>query len=541
MEGSVMSSKLVKGTAILTIGLFLSKALGLLYLIPFYAIVGEENIGLYQYAYIPYNIALAIAISGAPLAISKYVSKYNALGDYATGRKMLKSGLTVMAITGVVSFLALYLLAEPIAHLVRADEEQIFTVEEIASVIRWVSYALLAVPMMSVVRGFLQGYHKMEPTAVSQLVEQIVRIIVVLAGAWFVVNFLQESPKIAVNFAVFAAFIGALASLAVLFRYWKKYKPEFDYLLANSPPAADVSIKDMYKEVIAYIIPFVLVGVINPLYQFVDMITFNSAMKSIGLAKVSDTYLGMLNLLTHKFVMIPVMVATGFSMALIPVITEYHAKKDQKGITRSLDQTYQIMLYLTVPLVIGLMVLSNEFYHFLYEKSPVGASILESYAPVAILFGLYTVTAAILQGIDRHKWIIFTSLLGLLIKLAINIPLIKLFETNGAILATGIGYFVAVGLNIAIITKTLHYRSKMVFRRLILIGILNVVMLIAVVFTLKGLTAISPVDGKMHAFLYILICATVGGIIYGYLSLKTGLAQKLFGKRLTRFTDKLGF
>ena len=83
---------------------------------------------------------------------------------------------------------------------------------------------------------------------------------------------------------------------------------------------------------------------------------------------------------------------------------------------------------------------------------------------------LYTVTAAILQGIDRHKWIFLTSLLGLLFKLVINIPLIKLFETNGAIIATAIGYTVAVGLNIAIITKALHYRSKMVFRRIILIG-----------------------------------------------------------------------
>ena len=89
----------------------------------------------------------------------------------------------------------------------------------------------------------------------------------------------------------------------------------------------------------------------------------------------------------------------------------------------------------------------------------VGAEILASYAPVAILFGLYTVTAAILQGIDRHKWIVFTSLLGLLFKLALNIPLIKLFETNGAILATAIGYTIAVGINIAVITKVLHYRS----------------------------------------------------------------------------------
>ncbi|MEK3933830.1 polysaccharide biosynthesis protein [Sporosarcina sp. FSL W7-1349] len=535
-----MSSNLVKGTAILTIGLFLSKALGLLYVIPFYAIVGKESIVLYQYAYIPYNIALSLAISGAPLAFSKYTAKYNAIGDYATGRKLMKSGLLAMALTGIVSFLVLYFMAEPIAHMVRKDDEQIFTIEEIASVIRWVSFALIVVPIMSLVRGFLQGYQKFEPTSVSQLVEQIVRILFVLAGAFIVVNFLHESPRTAVNFAVFAAFIGALASLFVLYLYWKKYKPEFDHLLANSPPAANVSFRNMYKELFAYIFPFILVGVINPLYQFVDMVTFNEAMVSIGLAKVSDIYLSMLNFLTHKIVMIPVMVATGFSMALIPVITSYYANQNQKGIVRSLDQTYQIMLFLTVPMVIGLIVLSNEFYLFLYEKDEMGAAVLAYYAPVAILFGLYTVTASILQGIDRHKWIVFTSLLGLLLKLALNIPLIKLFETNGAILATAIGYTVAVGTNIVIITKTLQYRSQMVVRRLILIGILNAIMLAAVLLTLKVLNLFGGADTKMQALLYILVCAAVGAGVYGYLSLKVGLAQKLFGARLKRLTSKFG-
>ena len=198
------------------------------------------------------------------------------------------------------------------------------------------------------------------------------------------------------------------------------------------------------------------------------------------------------------------------------------------------------MLYLTVPMVLGLIVLSNEFYTFLYDADPVGADILATYAPVAILFGLFSVTAAILQGIDRHKWIIFTSLTGLLFKMILNIPLIKLFEVNGAIAATAIGYAVAVGINIYVISRVLHYRSTMVFRRLILIGIFNVIMIIAVYFTLKGLLAISPVDGKMQALLYVLICAFVGAVIYGALSLKSGLAQKLFGDRLTRITKKLG-
>ena len=535
-----MASNLLKGTAILTIGLFLSKALGLFYVIPFYAIVGDESVGLYQYAYIPYNLALAVAVSGAPLAISKFVSKYNALGDYATGRKLMKSGMLVMSITGFLSFLGLFFLANPIAELVIKSDEQIFTVNDIATVIRWVSFALLAVPLLSIARGFLQGYQKFEPTSVSQLIEQIIRIIVVLVGAYVVVNVLGLSPRISVQFAVFAAFIGAVAGLWSLYYYWKKYQEEFDYLLSNSPPASALPLKQIYKEILTYVLPFVLVGTINPIYQFVDMVTFNGAMSSIGLAGVSDLYLTKLNFLTHKIVMIPVMVATGFSMALISIITKDYTMKNQKGVTRSLDQTYQIMLFLTIPMVIGLIVLNSEVYQFLYEYDVAGASVLAAYAPVAILFAMFTVTAAILQGIDHHKWIVLTSLLGLLIKMLINIPLIKLFETNGAILATAIGYSVAVGINLFVIRKALNYKSEMVIRRLFLILAFNAVMFVGVWLTNKGLNMAHIPVGRWQALLYVMIGSGVGMVIYGFLALKSGLAQQLFGDRLTRIMQRIG-
>lgn len=177
-------SSLMKSTAILTIGMFLSKVLGLVYVFPFYAIIGQENVALYSYAYIPYTIMLSVAISGAPIAVSKFVSKYNSIGDYESGRKLVKSGLLIMTITGFLSFLVLYLLATPIAHLVIKDEEQVFSVAQIASVIRWVSFALIVVPFMSLVRGFFQGYDHMKPTAISQLIEQIVRIIALLIGSF---------------------------------------------------------------------------------------------------------------------------------------------------------------------------------------------------------------------------------------------------------------------------------------------------------------------------------------------------------------------
>ena len=116
----------------------------ILYIIPFYQIIGEEYIGLYQYAYVPYSIMLAIAVSGVPVAVSKFVAKYNALGDYATGRKLVKSSMVLMSITGILGFIVLYFLAEPIAHLVIKDDDALINVQDVATVIKYVSFALLS-------------------------------------------------------------------------------------------------------------------------------------------------------------------------------------------------------------------------------------------------------------------------------------------------------------------------------------------------------------------------------------------------------------
>ena len=538
-----MASNLLKGTMILTVGLLLSRILGVLYVIPLYQIVGEKYMALYQYAYVPYSIMLAIAVSGIPIAVSKFVSKYNALGDYATGRKLVKSSMVLMSITGILGFIVLYSLAEPIAQLVIKNDESFFTIKDVASVIKYVSFAVIIVPLMSLIRGFFQGYQHMTPTAISQLLEQIVRILFVLVGAFFVIKVFNGTEKTAISFAVFAAFIGAIAGLIILYWYWKKLKPEFNDLLTSSGNVtSNVSLKEIYKEILIYTVPFALVGIINPLFQFIDMITFNRAMLMIGkTADISNTYLGMLNMYTHKIVMIPVMLATGFSMTLIPLITSYYAKQDFGQVRKSLDQSFQILLFLTLPAALGISVLANEFYHVFYEQSDTGATVLAHYAPVAILFALYPVTTSILQGIDRQKLIILNLLLGILTKLVLNTPLIKTFETDGAILATACGYIVAISLNMFAIRKTLHYKSNMVMRRIFLIMVVNVGMLSLVFIVKWGLEKVFSIDNKFEALLVIIVCATIGAAFYGFVTLRLGLAQKLFGERLTRFTKKIGF
>lgn len=535
-------SSLVKGTMILTLGMFLSKVLGLIYIFPFYAIVGEENVALYQYAYIPYSIMLSIAVSGAPVAVSKFVSKYNSMGDYEAGRRLLKSGLLTMIVTGFLTFIALFLLAKPIAGIIISSDEQAFTVDQVATVIRWVSFALIVVPFMSLWRGFFQGYGKMEPTAVSQLVEQIIRVIFLLGGSFAIVVLFNGKEETAISLSVFAAFVGAISGLLVLVYFWNKYKPEFNGLRQQSVSKSDLNLKDIYSEVIRYSVPVIFVGLSNMLFQLVDLLTFNRAMASIGLASVSDLYLSMINFTTHKVVIIPVMLATGLSLALVPLMTKYYTQNKLDTLRSTMDKTYQILFFITLPAVIGISLLSYEIYYMLYSESEMGASILAHYAPVAILFALFSVTAALLQGINYQKWIVFSLLTGLLVKIMLNIPLIKLLQADGAIISTAIGYIVTVTINLLVLRKILDYRSEVVKRRMILIFLLTAIMAICVFITHQGIIAIfGPVESKWYAIIVTFICVGVGVAVYGYLSLRMRLAQKLLGDRVTKIAKKLGF
>src|SRR5690606_17747972 len=240
---------------------------------------------------------------------SKYIAKYNALGEYAVGRKLFKSGMVVMFATGILSFALMYGLA-PLFAKISLNGVDDYSIDEVATVIRAVSFALIIIPIMSLIRGFFQGHQSMGPSAVSTVVEQIARIVFLLAGAFIVLYVLNGTIVTAMSVATFAAFIGGIASLIVLLWYWKKRKPGLDELLQHNKGTLDVSLPSMYKEIIMYAFPFILVGIANPLYQFIDQTTFTKAMALVGNSARALDELGILNVTTHKLVIIPVSLAT---------------------------------------------------------------------------------------------------------------------------------------------------------------------------------------------------------------------------------------
>lgn len=536
-----MSSKLIRGTFILTLGTIISKVLGLLYVIPFYQIVGPEGTALYQYSYIPYTIFISIATAGVPLAVSKFISKYNALEEYAVGRRLFKSGLVMMLLTGIAAFLILYLSAPLIAEMIITKEEDVGSrSKDIITVIRAVSFALIVIPFMSLIRGFFQGHQSMGPSAVSQVVEQIVRIAFTLAGAYIVINFLNGSLVTAVSVATFAAFVGAIGSLLVLFWYWYKRKPYLDQLLEQDRGTEQVSLKEIYKEIIIYAAPFVFVGVANPLFQAIDQVTFTRAMEGIGHSyKVAEAAFSILNFESHKIVIIPVSLATGFSLALVPSITKAFVESDRKALKQQLNQTFQVLLFLTLPAAIGLSLLAEPIYTVFYEHKELGFEVLGAYAPVGILFSLFLVTSSILQGINEQRWTVLSLLVGLLIKLSLNISLITMFETKGAVYATALGYIGAILIQLLVIKNYAKYPFLFVWRRSLLIVIFAGIMWAGTEIVYKLLLLVLTPASKFESLVIIIACAGVGAVIYFYLGLKSGLVNRLFGDRVDRIKRKL--
>ncbi|WP_179194376.1 oligosaccharide flippase family protein, partial [Bacillus sp. S1-R2T1-FB] len=142
------------------------------------------------YGYIPYTIFLSIATAGVPLAVSKFVSKYNALGDYKASRRMFRSGMVMMIVTGVLSFLLLYMTAPLFAEAMLGKQSVHSNIGEGTTIIRLVRFALIVVPAASLIRGYFQVHQSMGPTTVSQIIEQIIRICFLLAGRFIVITVL---------------------------------------------------------------------------------------------------------------------------------------------------------------------------------------------------------------------------------------------------------------------------------------------------------------------------------------------------------------
>jgi O-antigen/teichoic acid export membrane protein len=515
-----VESKLVRGTFFLTAASLISKILGFIYIIPFTALVGTQGYVLYKYAYGPYTILLSISTIGLPLAVSKFVSKYNELGNYRVGLTLLKYGMYLMVISGGISFTALYFSAPFLAGLLIDPNDQTGnSIEDVQFVIRLVSFALLIIPAMSIFRGYFQGSQSMGPSALSTVIEQVVRIVFILAGAFVTIHIFNSSLTNAVGIATFAAFIGGIAGLIVLLIVFFKRRELIKKQRDMSPNNEDINVISMFKELIGYAIPFVISGLAIPIYQNIDTFTINKLFQSIGYkldeAETINSVIGLAQIL----VMVPVSLATAFGMSLIPGITSDFTSGRVLEVRRKISKTIQILLFFTLPAAMGLCILGDPIYIMVFglENSPeIGGVILQWYSLAAVFFALFTVTAAIMQGINEQKKLIIGIILGIFLKIVLNFILVPYLKEAGPILATYIGFIVSILYNIYIIKKTIHYKLSPLLRSLKGVLMLVLAMSVAVwcVELITELWVSNVVSAYYRALVTSIISISVGLLIY---------------------------
>ena len=526
--------KMVRGSLWMTVGNVLSRLLGAIYIIPWYAWMGENGKlanSLFNKGYNVYALFLMIATAGIPGAIAKQISYYNSLNEYKISQRLFKRTLIIMAGFGVVCAGVMYLFSPVLA----AGDPNLIPV------MRALSIAILIFPSMSVIRGYFQGNQDMMPSAVSQIVEQIARVFYMLLATFIIIKVAQGSYVTAVIHSTFAAFIGMLGAYGALIWFYRKQKPEMDRLIAGSNNEIKVSENGLIKEMIKEAIPFIIVGSAITIFKLVDQYTFEKIMS--GFTNFSKDQLSALFSIfsanPDKLVMITISLATGMAMTSLPLITEAFTKKDEAGLAKLVSDNIQLLFLIMMPATFGMVVLAEPMYVLFYQPDTLGVNVLIQASYVGLIMGYFILVSTTLQGLYKNGDAIFNLGVGLLVKIILQYPMIRGFEVYGPLMASAIGFAVSAYL----MTKRIHQITKfnysLTIRRIILVFILSMIMSGSVLLVRSFLYLFLNPERKFQAAIIVLLSVAVGVAVYGWLALKTRLADKLLGEKVAKIRTKL--
>ena len=206
----------LKGTIVASVAIIISKILGILYVIPFYKIIGESGGVLYSYAYNIYNLFLNISTAGIPIALSMIISEYIAKDQLDAKERTFKTGKKIILTFSIISFLILFVFSDYLAMFMVKDVTGTSPIKDISLVIKAISISIIITPYISVLRGYLQGHKFISPGSISQVWEQLIRIAVILIGSYVSIKILKTSIPIGVSVALTGAFFGALGAYIYL-------------------------------------------------------------------------------------------------------------------------------------------------------------------------------------------------------------------------------------------------------------------------------------------------------------------------------------
>lgn len=534
------SNHFVKGAAILGIAGLLSKLLGALYRIPYQNITGDIGLYVYMQVYPLYTTLLILATAGFPIAISKIVSERLALGDTSGARRAFRIASVSLIIMGLFFFFLLYFGAPLIAQMM-GDEHLTLPLKAVA-------WSLPFVPIAAILRGYFQGQQDMMPTGVSQVVEQLFRVIFILAAAYWMMTAYNDA-YLAGTGAVFAALPGAIGAILVLLYYWRRNNLGQSSVESAATLLSGVqtwSNREILRSLLFYALPICLGSLVLPLIPLVDSMTV------VNLLQWSHTPEDAAKLLKGAYdrgqplIQFGTFFATSLSLALVPAISEAVTKKQIQVIANRTEVAIRLTLLLGLPASFGLALLVEPINIMLYgDTSGTEALAIQSFT---ILFATLSIaTSGILQGLGEVTLPARHLLIGVVVKLVLNLALIPLWGISGAAMSTVLAYVVAMALNMFAIRR--HIKMKWNLNRFLVKPTIAVLAMSVLVMVVEWVTT-HVLGGFIHSdrMLYTLVglaAVMTGGVVYVVALLLTGgisvddLRMMPKGKKLLSFFTKV--
>lgn len=529
-------SSFLEGAFIATLCIIISKVLGVIYVIPFYDIIGEQGGTLYGYAYNIYNVFLTISSAGIPLAISKLTSEYNTLNQQDKKTRMYNLATKAIMIFSISAFLICFIFAPQLSNLIIGELEGGNTLEDVTFVIRIISFALLVIPFLSIERGYLQGHRYIKEPSTSQVIEQIVRIAVILIGSYICTYILKLPTRYAVGISVFAACIGGIATYIYLNNIVKKNKKQIG--LDIKPKTTKEEDKEIIKKIIFYSIPFIIINLANTLYTSTDMVLVIRTLPKLGFSATDTEFISsVFTTWGVKFNTIITSISTGLIVSLIPNMVKDYTEKNMVAVNNNFNKCLKIILLIIAPLSIFLSGMSNSLWNVFYGTSTYGPMIIKYSIIITIFDCLYMVNNSLLQSLNKPKIIYSSVILGLLTNLILDVPLMNLFyELNlpayyGATTATLLGFLVSNSLSIVYLKRTMEFNYKETLKTIPRF-IISVIVLVIMLFGFNKILPTNSSSRLLQVFNLAISGIVCGGVylLINFKHIKDLLPQKILKK-----------
>ncbi|PKM93462.1 MAG: hypothetical protein CVU84_15885 [Firmicutes bacterium HGW-Firmicutes-1] len=506
---SKQPERFVKGAIILSLAGIVAKFVSVFYRIPLVYLVGDEGIGLYQTVFPIFSILIAAGFIGIPNALSKLIAEDVAVGNIKGARKTFKDTLIISIVFGILITLIM---------LVGAKSMIDSTGEGFKYVIWGFAISPVFVSIAGAIKGYFQGFQVMLPTAVSQIIENISKVIIGISLVFILLNRGALLSK-AVGGAAIGTSIGFIISAIFMVVIFRTKRSKYESLIKEDKSIENNrSYLSQLKRIFVLAIPVSIAAAVFSVMNAIDSFTLYPELAKIGYnTKYASEVVGQMAK-AYSVINFPLTISIALSTSIIPAISEAAATKSTQELSSKVQQGLKLAVMLALPAAIGLFMLAKPIMRMLYPTSPGGFIYLQMFSICLVFMIVGQTLAGILQGISKQYIPIIALGIAIIVKIILNNLLITTsLKGVGAALASIAYYLVILIINYCVLKKHISFKldKLSVFIKPL---IATIVMLITVFCVFSGLEILlSNAGGELNGInnaIATLLTVSVGIIFY---------------------------